>query len=303
MLFVTNGQRLSELVVERIGDRIRTLMLQNYVQCFPLTESPWLLDETHRGLPCIFVGTPGAVEQHLFDSPGRIRDTVSPRQRRFVQETDLLLFDDMTELDVEVRAHLVFIVDKLRLLYASEDIVPQFVFATRRLHRLGAAGLVKRLFDGIEDNFNGDNLVLLRNRPAEKGWKLSIHTNFAVSPEEVCKKVVKWCMLNRLNVLLGDISSLLSHTNFCFERLEYLQDTVVGLINLEQNKIMKILAVVSVFLMPPTLIAGFYGMNVRLPILAADEPNANFWNWVIIIGLMAFSCLLVWILFRRKKLL
>ena len=77
----------------------------------------------------------------------------------------------------------------------------------------------------------------------------------------------------------------------------------MGLINLEQNKIMKILAVVSVFLMPPTLIAGFYGMNVRLPIIAADNPNANFWNWVIIIGLMAFSCLLVWILFRRKKLL
>ena len=108
---------------------------------------------------------------------------------------------------------------------------------------------------------------------------------------------------NRLNVLLQDISSLLSHTNFCFERLEYLQDTVVGLINLEQNKIMKILAVVSVFLMPPTLIAGFYGMNVRLPIIAADAPNANFWNWVIIIGLMALSCIVVWILFRRKKLL
>jgi Mg2+ and Co2+ transporters len=108
---------------------------------------------------------------------------------------------------------------------------------------------------------------------------------------------------NRLNVLLQDISSLLSHTNFCFERLEYLQDTVVGLINLEQNKIMKILAVVSVFLMPPTLIAGFYGMNVRLPMINADDPNANFWNWVIILGIMVLSCLLVWILFRRKKLL
>ena len=107
----------------------------------------------------------------------------------------------------------------------------------------------------------------------------------------------------RLNVLLQDISSLLSHTSFCFERLEYLQETVVGLISMEQNKIMKILAVVSVFLMPPTLIAGFYGMNVRLPILTADEPNANLWNWIIILGLMALSCLLVWILFRRKKML
>ena len=108
---------------------------------------------------------------------------------------------------------------------------------------------------------------------------------------------------NRLNVLLQDISSLLNHTSFCFERLEYLQDTVLGLINLEQNKIMKVFTVVSVFLMPPTLIAGFYGMNVRLPMINADDPNANFWNWVIILGVMALSCVAIWIAFRRKKLL
>ena len=107
----------------------------------------------------------------------------------------------------------------------------------------------------------------------------------------------------RLNVLLQDISSLLNHTNFCFERLEYLQDTVLGLINLEQNKIMKVFTVVSVFLMPPTLIAGFYGMNVRLPMIAADEPNASFWNWIIILGGMALSCLIIWFVFKRKKML
>ena len=107
----------------------------------------------------------------------------------------------------------------------------------------------------------------------------------------------------RLNVLLQDISSLINHTNFCFERLEYLQDTVLGLINLDQNKIMKVLAVVSLFMMPPTLIAGFYGMNVRLPMIAADEPNASFWNWIIILGIMALSCVAIWIFFRRKKML
>ena len=107
----------------------------------------------------------------------------------------------------------------------------------------------------------------------------------------------------RLNVLLQDISSLINHTNFCFERLEYLQDTVLGLINLDQNKIMKIFTVVSVFLMPPTLIAGFYGMNVRLPMIAADEPNASFWNWIIILGIMALSCLVIWFFFKKKKML
>ena len=108
---------------------------------------------------------------------------------------------------------------------------------------------------------------------------------------------------SRLNVLLQDITSLINHTNFCFERLEYLQDTVLGLINLEQNKIMKVFMVVSVFLMPPTLIAGFYGMNVRLPMIAADEPNASFWNWIIILAIMALSCLVIWIVFKKKKLL
>lgn len=108
---------------------------------------------------------------------------------------------------------------------------------------------------------------------------------------------------NRLNVLLQDIGSLLSHTNFCFERLEYLQDTVVGLINLEQNKIMKVFTVVSVFLMPPTLIAGFYGMNLRLPMVGADDPNASVWNWLIVLGVMILSCLAIWIVFKRKKLL
>ena len=107
----------------------------------------------------------------------------------------------------------------------------------------------------------------------------------------------------RLSVLLQDISSLINHSNFCFERLEYLQDTVLGLINLDQNKIMKIFTLVSVFLMPPTLIAGFYGMNVRLPMINADNPNASFWNWVIILGLMLLTCVAIWFIFKKKKML
>ena len=55
--------------------------------------------------------------------------------------------------------------------------------------------------------------------------------------------------------------------------------------------------------MPPTLIAGFYGMNVRLPMIAADEPNASFWNWIIILGIMVLSCLAIWFVFRKKKML
>lgn len=101
----------------------------------------------------------------------------------------------------------------------------------------------------------------------------------------------------KLNVLLQDIASLINHTNFSFERLEYLQDTVVGLINLEQNNIMKIFTFVSVLLMPATLIASFYGMNVELPFAQ------RWWAWVAILAVMLVMVAGFWILFKRKKML
>ncbi len=69
----------------------------------------------------------------------------------------------------------------------------------------------------------------------------------------------------RLQLMMRDVASLISHTDFSFERLNYLKDTVMGLINIEQNKITKIFTVASVFFMPATLIASVYGMNVVLP--------------------------------------
>ena len=101
----------------------------------------------------------------------------------------------------------------------------------------------------------------------------------------------------RFSVILQDITSLINHANFSFERLEYLQETVLGLINLDQNNIMKIFTLVSVLLMPPTLVASFYGMNVPLPF-----QNTGF-AWL---GLLLFMLVLVGVvlyIFRKKKML
>ena len=97
--------------------------------------------------------------------------------------------------------------------------------------------------------------------------------------------------------MLKDISSLINHTNFGFERLEYLQNTVVGLINLEQNKIMKIFTLVSLLFMPPTLITGFYGMNVILPLTDTG------WDAAIVILLMLVSFSVILLIFRKRKML
>ena len=63
--------------------------------------------------------------------------------------------------------------------------------------------------------------------------------------------------------ILRDIDSLENHTAFLFDKINFLMDATVGFINLNQSKIIKIFSVVSVALMPPTLLASFWGMNYK----------------------------------------
>ncbi|OFX17282.1 MAG: magnesium and cobalt transport protein CorA [Bacteroidetes bacterium GWA2_31_9] len=100
----------------------------------------------------------------------------------------------------------------------------------------------------------------------------------------------------KLRIMIKDIGSLLDHTNFSFERLEYLQDTFLGLVNIEQNKIIKIFTVVTVIFMPPTLIASMYGMNFRF------MPELEWkYGYLIAIMLMIFSSVGTLLFFIRKR--
>ena len=66
---------------------------------------------------------------------------------------------------------------------------------------------------------------------------------------------------HEIPVMLKDIKSLIDHTNFNFERLDYLQNIFIGILSIEQNKVIKIFTIVNVIFLPPTLIASIYGMN------------------------------------------
>ncbi len=95
--------------------------------------------------------------------------------------------------------------------------------------------------------------------------------------------------------ILRDIDSLDSHTAFLFEKINFLMDAVVGFININQNKIIKIFSVASVALLPPTLIASIYGMNFRaMPEL--EQP----WGYPFALALMVASVAAPFIYFRRK---
>ena len=68
---------------------------------------------------------------------------------------------------------------------------------------------------------------------------------------------------NRRHVesLIADTQALNDHSNFLGDNLTFLLDATLGLISLQQNTVMKVFSVFAVVFMPPTLIAGIYGMN------------------------------------------
>ncbi|GIU17261.1 MULTISPECIES: magnesium/cobalt transporter CorA [unclassified Shewanella] len=64
-----------------------------------------------------------------------------------------------------------------------------------------------------------------------------------------------------INNMLSDIASLIPHTQFIFEKINFLMDAAMGFTGLQQNKISKIFSVTAIVFLPPTLIASTYGMN------------------------------------------
>jgi len=87
--------------------------------------------------------------------------------------------------------------------------------------------------------------------------------------------------------ILRDIDSLENHTAFLFDKINFLMDATVGFINLNQSKIIKIFSVVSVALMPPTLLASVWGMNYKhMPELDVG------WGYPMAIGAMIISAII-----------
>ncbi len=110
----------------------------------------------------------------------------------------------------------------------------------------------------------------------------------------------------RLQLMIKDVGSLINHADFSFQRLDYIQDSALGLINIEQNEIVKIFSVAAVIFMPATLIASVYGMNFSaMPELQWSytlESGAVIpVGYIFAIVLMIFCSGLTILIFRFKK--
>lgn len=102
-------------------------------------------------------------------------------------------------------------------------------------------------------------------------------------------------MHEHLLSLQHDIVSLSDHAGYVTSQINFLLDATLGLIGIEQNAVFKVLAVFSAVLMPPTLIAGIYGMNF------AHMPELS-WRpgYPLALGLMAVAMAAPLLWFKRK---
>ncbi len=76
---------------------------------------------------------------------------------------------------------------------------------------------------------------------------------------------LKWSkeMRAQLKTMQRDVMSLTDHASYLSNKITFVLDAMLGVVNLEQNNIIKLFSVMAVVLMPPTLIASIYGMNFR----------------------------------------
>lgn len=100
----------------------------------------------------------------------------------------------------------------------------------------------------------------------------------------------------QLATLSKDINALSDHANFLSNKINFLLDAILGMVSIEQNKIIKILSVAAVIFLPPTLIASIYGMNFKfIPGLSLE------WGSYFALGLMLLSAWLPYKFFKWQK--
>jgi magnesium transporter len=99
----------------------------------------------------------------------------------------------------------------------------------------------------------------------------------------------------RIRTAARDVTSIADHVSFLSNKIVFLLDATLGMINIEQNNIIKIFSIAAVVLLPPTLVASAYGMNFEV------MPELK-WQlgYPFALLLMVISAVLPYLYFKRK---
>lgn len=136
----------------------------------------------------------------------------------------------------------------------------------------------------------GDLLTMIQESLISLGRVVAYHSALDLSQKKLTKDPRQ-----RARLIQRDATSLGDHASFLSNKVTFLLDATLGLINLEQNQIIKIFSVAAVVFLPPTLVASIYGMNFAV----MPELKLPF-GYPLAIGLMILSAILPYLYFKRR---
>ena len=156
----------------------------------------------------------------------------------------------------------------------------------------GGTASKSRDFQAIieEIGARGDLLAMVRESLVSLNRLLAYHNTTGKAADGPSKDAVAW-----VKDMLQDIVALSDHATYLSNKTNFLLDATLGLINLEQNQIIKIFSIAAVCLMPPTLIASSYGMNFR------HMPELEWlFGYPYALALMLITAIIPFAWFKRK---
>jgi magnesium transporter len=109
---------------------------------------------------------------------------------------------------------------------------------------------------------------------------------------------MRWAKETRsqLRGMQRDVQSLSDHASYLSSKITFVLDALLGVVNIEQNNIIKIFSIAAVVLMPPTLVASIYGMNFK------NMPELEWqYGYPLAIALMLIMAALPLVFFKWKN--
>jgi magnesium transporter len=187
-------------------------------------------------------------------------DTVAERINEDDSENGMCVFTRLIEATVDRGA------DVLEHLGATADGLSRSVFKGGLAHRKGPVRSTRKLREDLA------NVGVLTDRLAMARDALLGVGRVASYAGDVGREWITQSSRTRLEAVSKDVASLSDYESRLSDKIQLLLDAVLGFINIEQNDLFKILTIVSVVGVPPTLLAGIWGMNFK------NMPELN-WEW------------------------
>jgi magnesium transporter len=261
----------SEIIYNENGARYMTAR----IICKSLTEVPKLADVT-------FILTEKALVTVRYDEPGSFAIFLNR-----VSKPDGCTAQPEAVLDGLIEA----IVD--RAAEVLRGVGDQIDASSRKIFEVGGASVERGgAYQGVLQDIGQYGHVISNVRESMVSIErvlLFLSANYQ-RPQKTAGFAAEW------RTALRDVQAIEEHATFLSSKLQFNMDATLGLVSIEQNKIIKLFSVVSVVMMPPTLIASIYGMNFKvMPEL--DWPL----GYPMAIVMMIVAAVLPYLFFRWKR--